>query len=133
MKCSLWSIGLLSISIASIAASFPVSPVSAQCVVTDLNVQLAIRDPSRPAQQSNDVNANIDDSCSGNSSTHTNTQVGVNPNGEVIQRRSSNHDLRGGQGNRTGVKGPNIYVPVSVPVDVPFPRMPKLRVLDKTR
>lgn len=126
MKRSLWSIGLLSLSTFSIAASFSVSPAFAQCVVTDLNIQLAIRDPNRPAQQSNNVNANMDDSCSGNSSTHTNTQVGVNPNGEVIQRRTSNHDLRGGQGNRTGIKGPNIYVPVSVPVDVRFPRMPQM-------
>jgi hypothetical protein len=125
MKRSLLSIGVFSVSVLSIAASFPASPASAQCVATDLNVQLAIRHPDRPAQQSNDVNANMDDSCSGNTSTHTNTQVGVNPNGEVIQKRTSNHDLRGGQGNPTGIKGPNIHVPVSVPVDVPFPQMPQ--------
>lgn len=131
MKRSLGSIGLLSVSIFSIAASFSASPASAQCVVTDLNVQLAIRDPDHPAQQSNDVNANIGDSCSGNSSTHTNTQVGINPKGQVFQRRTSTHDLQGGRSNPTRMKGPNIYVPVSVPVDVPFPRMPQIKTPGK--
>jgi hypothetical protein len=121
MKLKLVQLSLLSL-FSVMLAEIPglISAASAQCVMTDVSVQTAIRGSRRPATQTNNVQMNADRSCSGNTSTHTNSQVYVGSDERVIQQRSSVHDLRG-NGNSRGVKGSNIAVPVQVKVDVYSP------------
>jgi hypothetical protein len=125
MKLPLFSLSLLSVSACLIFAPFTAPSASAQCVIADPSVQLAIRDPDIPAQQSNKVNMQTEGSCTGNVSVSPNVQLGVNPTGGVSQNRTSSHNLSGGTGNATGISGPTIAVPVNTQVDVPFPHFPK--------
>jgi hypothetical protein len=121
MKLKLVPLSLLSL-FTVILAEVPglISTASAQCVMTDVSVQTAIRGSRRPATQTNNVQMKADRSCSGNTSTHTSSQVYTGSDDRVIQQRSSIHDLRG-NGNNRGVKGSNIAVPVQVKVDVYSP------------
>jgi hypothetical protein len=97
-----------------------ISTAFAQCVMTDVAVQTAIRGSRRPATQTNNVQMRADKSCSGNTSTSTSSQVYVGSDDRVIQQRTSVHDLSG-NGNRRSGKGSNIAVPVHVKVDVYSP------------
>jgi hypothetical protein len=121
MKLKLVPLSLLSLFTVMLA-EVPglISAASAQCVMTDVSVQTAIRGSRRPATQTNNVQMKADRSCSGNTSTHTSSQVYTGSDDRVIQQRSSIHDLRG-NGNNRGVKGSNIAVPVQVKVDVYSP------------
>ncbi len=118
MKLKLIPLSLFSLS-AIVLSELPglISAASAQCVMTDVSVQTAIRGSRRPAEQSNNVNMRSDNSCMGNSSTQTSSQVYAGSADRVIQQRTSNHYLQGSRNNR-GVKGPTIAVPVQVKVDV---------------
>lgn len=118
MKLRLIPLSLFSLA-AIILSELPglISAASAQCVMTDVSVQTAIRGSRRPAEQSNNVNMRSDNSCVGNSSTQTSSQVYAGSADRVIQQRSSIHDLSG-NGNSRGVQGANIAVPVQVKVDV---------------
>lgn len=89
---------------------------SAQCVMTDVSVQAAIRG-ERPAEQSNQVELRSAGPCVGNTTTQTNTQVYTGSD-RVVQQRKSRQSIQGGKGNPTGVNGPIIRVPVGVQVDV---------------
>jgi hypothetical protein len=118
MKLKLIPLSLLSLS-AIILSELPglIAAASAQCVMTDVSVQTAIRGSRRPAEQSNNVNMRSDNSCVGNSSTQTSSQVYAGSADRVIQQRTSNHYLQGSRNNH-GVKGPTVAVPVQVKVDV---------------
>lgn len=121
MKLKLVPLSLFSLFAVMLAeAPGLISAASAQCVMTDVSVQTAIRGSRRPATQSNNVQMNANRSCSGNTSTHTNSQLYVGSDERVIQQRSSVHDLRS-NGNNRGIKGSNIAVPVEVKVDVYSP------------
>ncbi len=124
MKLLLFSLGLLSVSACSIFAPSTTLSALAQCVIVDPSVQLAIRDPALPAQQSNNVNMQAESSCTGNVSASPNVQLGVNPTGGVSQNRTSSHNLSGSINNPTGISGPTIAVPVNTQVDVSFPHFP---------
>jgi hypothetical protein len=116
MKLKLIPLSLLSLSAIALA-ELPgrISAASAQCVMTDVSVQTAIRGSRRPAEQSNNVQMQGDRSCVGNTSTQTSSQVYAGSADRVIQQRTSNHNLRGNGRNRGG---PTIAVPVQVKVDV---------------
>ncbi len=118
MKLKLVPLSLLSLFTVMLA-EVPglISAASAQCVMTDVSVQTAIRGSRRPATQTNNVQMKADRSCFGNTSTHTSSQVYTGSDDRVIQQRSSIHDLSG-NGNSRGVQGANIAVPVQVKVDV---------------
>ncbi|NET37313.1 MAG: hypothetical protein F6K19_35700 [Cyanothece sp. SIO1E1] len=121
MKLALFSLGLFSLAPLWVLASNFNHVASAQCVVSDVAVQVAVHGSRRPARQSNDVDIKSDGPCSGNTSTSHSTQVQVGGTGEVRQERRSRHRLSGGQNNRTGVNGPTVAIPVEVQVNVDNP------------
>jgi hypothetical protein len=121
MKLKLIPLGLLPFfTVILTELSGGISTAFAQCVMTDVAVQTAIRGSRRPATQTNNVQMRADRSCSGNTSTSTSSQLYVGSDDRVIQRRTSVHDLSG-SGNNRGIKGSNIAVPVHVKVDVYSP------------
>ena len=121
MKFALFSLGLFSFSsFLTLASSFN-QFVSAQCVIADVAVQVAVDGSEEPAQQSNEVEIMSDGPCTGNTSVNTSRQVHVGGMGEVRQERSSRHQIRGDGNSRTGVNGPTVAVPVEVQVDVDNP------------
>lgn len=111
LSVSLFSLATVSSFIPSLTPS-----AKAACVATDVNVQVAVRERGKPARQVNNVNQNIDKNCFGNNATNVGTQTAVG--GRIQQIRNSNQNLGGGY-NPTGVRTPNIKVPVNVQVDVP--------------
>lgn len=99
------------------AALLPISPAftdsaAAQCVMTDVSVQVAVRGSRQPSRQSNDVDLQNRGRCSGNSITQVGTQV-YTGSGRANQQRTSRQRINGRRGN-----GPTIKVPVGVQVDV---------------
>jgi len=91
---------------------------SAQCVMTDVSIQAAVRGSRQPAQQTNRTDLQSEGACVGNTITQTSTQVYTGSADRVIQQRTSSQRLQGGTSNRAGVAGPTIKVPVQVQVDV---------------
>jgi hypothetical protein len=91
-------------------------PASAQCVMTDVSVQVAVRGSKNPAHQENNVDMQSPGRCSGNSITQTGTQVYTGSADQVNQIRNSHQSLDGGSQN--GIGGPTVKVPVGVKVDV---------------
>jgi hypothetical protein len=108
-------LGLLSASTVFSGASGFIAPASAQCVMTDVSVQVAIRGSKHPAHQENNVDMQAPGRCSGNSITQTGTQVYTGSADRVNQIRNSHQSVDGG--SRDG-SGPTIKVPVGVKVDV---------------
>ncbi|MEB3336851.1 MAG: hypothetical protein VKJ46_05260 [Leptolyngbyaceae bacterium] len=93
-------------------------PASAQCVMTDISIQAALRGAKQPAQQTNTTDLQSEGACVGNTITQTSTQVYTGSADRVIQQRTSSQRLQGSPSNRAGVTGPTIKVPVEVKVDV---------------
>jgi hypothetical protein len=108
--------GLLSASAVFSGVSGLIAPASAQCVMTDVSVQVAIRGSKHPAHQENNVDMQAPGRCSGNSITQTGTQVYTGSADQVNQIRNSRQSLDGGSQNGAG--GPTVKVPVGVKVDV---------------
>ncbi|NJM67994.1 MAG: hypothetical protein HC851_21185 [Acaryochloris sp. RU_4_1] len=120
MKVKLLPIGLLPIPALLFGTLSWVSPASAQCVMTDVSTQVAIRGSRQPSQQENHVNMDSQGPCSGNAITQTSTQV-YEGSGNARQIRNSRQTVKGQPDNGTGIDGPTIKVPVGVQVDVYSP------------
>ncbi|MBE9004705.1 hypothetical protein IQ259_06580 [Fortiea sp. LEGE XX443] len=117
MRSKLLLLGWLSSS-----ALLPILPAftdsaAAQCVMTDVGVQVAVRGSRQPSRQSNNVDLQNQGQCSGNAITQVGTQV-YTGSGRANQQRTSRQRINGGRGNGTGINGPTIKVPVGVQVDV---------------
>ncbi len=110
--------GLLSASTVFTGASGFIAPASAQCVMTDVSVQVAVRGSKHPAHQENNVDMQAPGRCSGNSITQTGTQVYTGSADQVNQVRNSHQSLDGASQNGGG---PTIKLPVGVKVDVYSP------------
>jgi hypothetical protein len=93
-----------------------IAPASAQCVMTDVSVQVAIRGSRHPANQQNNVDMQDSGHCRGNAITQTNTQVYAGSADQVNQIRNSHQGVSGDDGGGAG--GSAIKVPVGVKVDV---------------
>jgi hypothetical protein len=117
---------LSAFSISALSAFIPTFSPSAKavCVLTDVNVQVAIHPKDTAANQSNNVDQQASDNCYGNSATTTGTQVYYG-SGSVNQSRDSIQKVEGGN-NPTGINVPPIKVPINIQVDVPaYPTMNK--------
>lgn len=101
----------------TVASAFTPSAI-AQCIMTDVSIQAAVRGSQRPAQQTNNVAMQSEGSCVGNTTTSTSAQIYTGSAEQVVQERKSTHHLSGSRGNRTAVEGTTITVPVEVKVDV---------------
>jgi hypothetical protein len=110
-------LGFLSVPVILPGLPGLITPASAQCVMTDVSAQVAIRGSKRPAHQENNVDMQDSGNCRGNSTTQTSTQVYEGSADEVNQVRNSRHSVGGGEGNG-GPGGPTVKVPVGVQVDV---------------
>ncbi len=100
-------------------ASSLIAPASAQCVQSHTGIQLNIS--KHQAQQSNDVQFQSQDSCTGNRSSSTSTQVNIGGDSPVRQHQEVRQEVRGSNGNPTGVNGPTVSNGVVVPVNVQTP------------
>jgi hypothetical protein len=108
-------LGFLSVPVMLSGLPGSVSPASAQCVMTDVSVQVAIRGKN-PANQQNNADLQNPGRCSGNAITQTGTQVYAGSADQVNQIRNSRQSAGGDDGQ--GVGGPTVRVPVGVKVDV---------------
>jgi hypothetical protein len=118
MKLKGLPVGILGfLSVPAMWSGLPglITPASAQCVMTDVSVQVAVRG-KRPAHQENNVDMQDSGNCRGNSTTQTSTQVYAGSADEVNQVRNSRHSVGGGGNGGSG--GPTVKVPVGVKVDV---------------
>jgi hypothetical protein len=115
-------LGFLSVPVMLPVLPGLITPASAQCVMTDVSVQVAVRG-KRPANQENNVDMQDSGNCRGNSTTQTSTQVYAGSADEVNQVRNSRHSVGGGGNGRSG--GPTVKVPVGVQVDVYNPAYDK--------
>ncbi len=118
MKSSYLSIGLFSIATLSALFSLPSTPVSAQCVINDTNIQVAVNGSRKPSNRSNDVTQNSSGPCVGNSVSSTNTQVQVGGTQRASQHRQSHQEISGGSGNPTGINIKPVKVRTNVQIDV---------------
>ena len=91
------------------------SPVLAQCVQTDIGVQV---DVSRSkANQTYSRDSQIEGDCTGNTNVSTGVQVNVSGNG-VEQNREVRQRMKGQRRNPNGVNGPNFQHGVNVQFDL---------------
>jgi hypothetical protein len=96
----------------------------AQCVVTDVGIQVAVHGSQQPAQQVNDVAIEQPQQCRGNTINSRGTQVYVGGTEPVRQERRVRHQLNSepvDQNRRQPIPvpdGPTVIVPVGVQVDV---------------
>ena len=121
MKFVLVSLGLFSLSsFLTVASSFH-QVASAQCVMADVAIQVAVHGSEKPAEQTNQVAMMSDGPCTGNTSVSASRQIHVGGTDEVRQERRSRHQVRGDGESRTGLNGPTVAVPVEVQVDVDNP------------
>lgn len=95
-----------------------IMPASAQCVMTDVSVQVAVRGSRRPANQQNNVDMQNPGRCSGNAITQTGTQVYAGSADEVNQIRNSRQNAGDGNSHSGEQDKSTIKVPVGVKVDV---------------
>lgn len=96
------------------------NPVSAQSVHSHTGLQLNINKDG--ADQTNNVQFDTQDGCTGNVTSTTSTQVAIGGNGRNRQHQEARHTTSGCQGNPTGVKGPTIKNNTVVDVDVRTPQ-----------
>ncbi|NEP16089.1 MAG: hypothetical protein F6J97_04200 [Leptolyngbya sp. SIO4C1] len=118
MKSFLFGLGLLGASPLLAVVTSLGQPVQAQCVVTDVAVQVAVHGSRQRAQQSNEVEVEQPGRCQGNTSTSVGTQVHVGGTGSVQQERRSRHRLQSREPRSGEPSGSTIVVPVEVQVDV---------------
>ena len=118
MKLSYLPVGFFSIATLSSLLLLPITPASAQCVMADTNIQIAINGSRRPSDRTNDVSQRSNGPCVGNTISTTNTQIQVGGTERARQYRSSNQEFNGGSGNPTGINIPAVKVPVNVQIDV---------------
>lgn len=98
---------------------FPLSstPSQAQCVASDVSLQVAVHGSRRPAQQTNDVGFSQSGACRGNWSLNNSRQIQVGGTGDVVQERQSRTHFQGDP-NNSKPGGSTIFIPVGVDVDV---------------
>jgi hypothetical protein len=116
IRLPLGILGVLSVPAMLSGLPGSIAPASAQCVMTDVGVQVAIRGSKRPANQQNNVDMQNPGRCNGNAITQTGTQVYAGSDDQVNQIRNSRQSAGGSDGQGAG--GPVIRVPVGVKVDV---------------
>jgi hypothetical protein len=118
MKLKVMPLGFLGFLSGSVLSGMSgvIAPASAQCVMTDVSVQVAVRGSHRPANQQNNVDMQDSGHCRGSATTQTGTQVYAGSADEVNQIRNSHQST--GDGDGRGPGGPTIKVPVGVKVDV---------------
>lgn len=125
MKSSYFSVALLSLATLSALSALPVPQASAQCVMSDTNVQLSIDGSGRRSNQSNDVRQGSSGGCVGNVTNTTGVQVNTGGTEQVTQRRQSTQQINGSNDSPTGInmEPTKIKTNVQIHVDNPADRL----------
>ena len=96
-----------------------VQPASAQCVQAHTGVQLSIG--QSPAEQTHNTQFDNEESCTGNASSSTSTQVNVGGKNQR-QHQEVRHENRRSRSNPSRVNGPTVSVDAVAPVNVQTPK-----------
>lgn len=118
MQITRLNAGLLTIASLLTIPFATVEPASAQCVQAHTGIQLNIG--QSPAEQTHNTQFEKDESCTGNVSSSSSTQVNVggkNPR----QHQEVRHESRG-RSNRNRVNGPTVSVDAVAPINVQTPK-----------
>jgi Tfp pilus assembly protein PilV len=127
MKPAFLSVGLLALATLSAVAAFPVSQVSAQCVMNDTNIQMTIGGSRQPTDRTNNVSQGSTGGCVGNTVNTTNVQSTVGGTERATQRRQSTQQINGSNDSPIGINMAPVKLHQNVQVDVdnPADRLPR--------
>jgi hypothetical protein len=118
MKPAYYSLGLLTLATLSTVVSGHITPASAQCVMNDTNIQVAINGSKQATDRSNQVRQNSTGSCVGNAVNSTNVQSTTGGTDRASQQRQSTQQVNGGTSSPTGVNVPPVKLHQNVQIDV---------------
>jgi long-subunit acyl-CoA synthetase (AMP-forming) len=118
MKPAYYPLGLLALATFSTVISSHVTPASAQCVMNDTNIQVAINGSKQATDRSNRVSKNSTGSCVGNAVNSTNVQSTTGGTDRASQQRQSTQQVNGGTSSLTGVSVPPVNLQQNVQIDV---------------
>lgn len=108
---------------ATLSALVPLAvvPVSAQCVMNDINFQSSIGGSRQPANQSNSVTQGSTGGCVGNTINTTNVQSQTGGTDRVDRRRQSSQQMNGSNNSPTGIDLDPVKIRTNVQIKVDNP------------
>jgi hypothetical protein len=108
----------MTIATCSTFAALPAHQASAQCVMNDTSIQVAINGSRKPTDRQNNVNQNSNGGCVGNTVNTTGVQVQTGGNSPVRQTRTVNQTINGGNNSPSGVNLSPVKTRTNVGIDV---------------
>lgn len=118
MKFTYLSLGLAAIATCSTFAALPTQQVSAQCVMNDIGIGVAINGSSTPTNRQSRVTQSSNGGCVGNTVNTTGVQVQTGGTGPVTQTRTVNQTINGSNNSPTGVNLSPVKTRTNIGVDV---------------
>jgi hypothetical protein len=118
MKFTFLALGLATIGTCSTLATLPMQQASAQCVMNDTFIGVAINGSRRPTDRQNSVTQNSSGGCIGNTVNTTGIQVQTGGTSSVRQTRTVNQTINGGNNSPSGVNLSPVKTRTNVGVDV---------------
>jgi hypothetical protein len=118
MKFTSLSLGLAAIATCSTFALLPTPQSSAQCVMNDTFIGVAITGSRKPTDRQNNVSQNSNGGCIGNTINTTSVQVQTGGTNPVRQIRNVNQTINGSNNSPTGVNLSPVKTRTDVGVDV---------------
>jgi hypothetical protein len=118
MKFTYLSLGLAVIGTCSTFAALPANRASAQCVMNDIGIGVAINGSRTPTDRTNNVAQNSNGGCVGNTINTTGVQVQTGGTSPVRQTRTVNQTINGSNNSPTGVNLSPVKTRTNVGVDV---------------
>jgi hypothetical protein len=118
MKFTSLSLGIAAIATCSTFAALPAHRVSAQCVMNDISIGVAINGSSTPTNRQSRVTQNSNGGCVGNTVNTTGVQVQTGGTSPVTQTRTVNQTINGKNNSPTGVNLSPVKTRTNVGVDV---------------
>jgi hypothetical protein len=109
---------LAAIATCSTFAAFPAHQASAQCVMNDVSIGVAITGSRKPTDRQNNVSQNSNGGCVGNTINTTGVQVQTDGTSPVRQIRNVNQTINGSNNSPTGVNLSPVKTRTNVGVDV---------------
>jgi hypothetical protein len=118
MKFASLSFGSIAVTTLAALLAVPMSDVSAQCVITDTGIQVAINGSTTPTERRNNINQKSNGGCVGNSVNTSGVQVQTGGNQPVRQNRNVDTTVNGGNNSPTGVNLKPVKIQTEVGIDV---------------
>jgi hypothetical protein len=117
MKFTSFSL-VAAIAACSTLATFPAQQASAQCVMNDTFIGVAINGSRQPTDRQNKVTQNSNGGCVGNTTNTTSVQVQTGGTSPARQIRTVNQTINGGGDSPAGVNLSPVKTRTNVGVDV---------------